>query len=258
MQARFLLILFLLISLGQNAADLRAQSSAKTQDEEGLTWSVGGGVVASPRPYPDAGAEVIPVPLVTLRYKRFFFQGIRGGYEFLQKEKWTANAFGQVRFQGLEPTDSPALEGMEVRRKSADAGAELIFRNRPVGFRTSFLTDILARSKGQEFSALAVTGAPLGKALLLVGIGPRWESQRRVDYYYGVRPEEALPDRPAYSAPATWSWDLNVTLTWQISDRWNLLVLANRQGFGSGIKNSSIVEQGAGYALISALSYRIR
>ena len=258
MQFKFLVIFLILVSTGLNTANLTAQPSSKTKDEEGLTWSVGGGFVASPRPYPDAGAEVIPIPLVRLRYKRFFFQGIRGGYEFLQNEKWTANAFGQARFQGLEPTDSPALEGMETRRKSADAGAELIFRNRPVGFRTSFLTDILARSKGQEFSALAVTGAPLGKALLLVGIGPRWESQRRVDYYYGVRPEEALPERPAYSAPATWSWDLNVTLTWQISDRWNLLVLANRQGFGSGIKNSSIVEQGAGYALISALTYRIR
>jgi outer membrane protein len=252
-------VFLLIILMGLGASDLPAQSQSKEQEpKDELTWSVGGGFVASPRPYPEANAEIIPVPVITMRYKGFFFQGIRGGYEFLQKEKWIANVFGQARFQGLEPTDSPALVGMEPRRKSADAGAEIIFRNRPVGFRMSFLSDVLGRSKGQEFSALAVTGAPLGRALLLVGIGPRWESGRRADYYYGVRPEEALPTRPAYTASATWSWDLNVTLTWQISDRWSLLVLANRQGFGSGISNSPIIDQSAGYALISSLTYRIR
>jgi outer membrane protein len=255
---RVFVLLTLFLVVGQGVSVLSAQPQGKSEDKEGLTWAVGGGFVASPRPYPDADAEIIPIPLVTVRYKGLFFQGIRGGYEFLQKEKWTASVFGQARFQGLEATDSPFLQGMESRRKSVDAGTELVFRNRPVGFRMSFLSDILGRSKGQEFSALAVTGAPLGKALFLVGIGPRWESGRRIDYYYGVRPEEAVPGRPAYSGPATWSWDLNLTLSWPLSDRWSFLFLANRQGFGNGISNSPIIDQGAGYAVISALTYRIR
>ncbi len=224
--------------------------------EDNFSWALGGGFIASPRPYKGTSAKFFPVPVLNVRYKRLFFQGIRGGFDVIQKGKWTANVFAQARFRGLEPDDSPFLEGMTERRKSMDAGAELTYQGRPVGFRVGVVSDVLGRSKGQEVSFLAVTGAPLGKlGLVLVGFGPRWVSANRVDYYYGVREDEARLGRPAYQGEATWNLDLNVTTILNISKKLTLLVLFNREGLGSAIEDSPLVDRSAAYALVTSFTY---
>ncbi len=221
-------------------------SSAKEAPEEPskLRWGVGAGFVASPRPYVDAKPQTFPIPVVQIQYKRWFVQGIRGGYELLSAPQWSVSAFAQARFQGLEPEDSPFLEGMEARQKSMDGGVEVLYRGRPVGFRATASTDVLGRSNGQEVSAQAITGAPLGKKLLvLVGFGPRWETGRRIDYYYGVRPEEATSLRPAYSGVGALSWDLGVSAIYRPTHRWSIFSLLNRTSLGDGIRQSPTVER---------------
>jgi outer membrane protein len=194
---------------------------------------------------------------VNVSYDRWFFQGIRGGYEWLRAGPFTANAFAQPQFRGLEAADSPFLDGMEDRSLSMDGGVELIYRGRYGGFRLAALSDVLGRNDGQEVSLLAVTGAPLGEGrLVLVGFGPRWVSANRVDYYYGVRPGEATARRPVYEPAATVNWDLNVTGLIDLGSRWTALLLLNREAFGSEIRESPIVERDATWGLIAALSFR--
>ena len=112
------------------------------------------------------------------------------------------------------------------------------------------------RSRGQEASVLAVSGIPLGRwGIILGGIGPRWLSQNRVDYYYGVRAAEARPGRPAYRPSNTWNLDINVTALISLGPKWSLVSVLNREGFGSSIKNSPIVERSSAWGLVTALSY---
>jgi len=236
--------------------DTAGPESGPGERRRDLKWSIGAGFVASPRPYVGAHARVFPIPVLGLEYKRWFLQGIRGGYHFIQTDRLKANVFAQVRFQGLEPDQSSFLEGMEERRKSMDGGVELVFGGRPVGFRVAALTDALGRSKGQEVSLLAVGGVPLGGwGVVLVGFGPRWLSQNRVDYYYGVRESEATAIRPSYSGDSTWNWDLNVTTILNVTSRWGLLALLNREGLGSGITRSPLVDRTSTYSLVTAVNY---
>jgi len=237
------------------SAQTTSQGSAPKKEEEGIQWSLGGGLVVSPRPYVGTDAKVIPIPAIGLRYKRWFVQGIRGGLDVLQKGPFTGSLFAQARFRGLEPDSSPFLEGMQPRKKSADGGGEFVYQGRPVGFRAAFVSDILDRSKGQEVSLLAVTGAPLGRVLLLVGAGPRWLNSNRVDYYYGVRNEEVRPGRPAFEGRSTWNLDINLTVRVKLAENWSLFTLVNREGFGSGITDSPLVDQSAGYSMITSLTY---
>jgi outer membrane protein len=80
-------------------------------------------------------------------------------------------------------------------------------------------------------------------------------SQDRVDYYYGVRESEATPTRPAYTGEATWNLDVNVTAILNFGPKWTLVALLNREGLGSGIKMSPIVERTSAYALVTSFSY---
>jgi outer membrane protein len=251
----FLSFVLLVSTSGASAQFTSQRRSSGSEDDDRIQWSLGGGLVASPRPYIGTDPKVFPIPVVGLRYKGWFVQGIRGGYEFLQKGAFTGSVFAQAQFKGLEPEDSPFLEGMAPRRKSADTGGELTYRGRPVGFRAAFVADMMGRSKGQELSLLAVTGMPLGKALVLFGAGPRWLSANRVDYYYGVRSDEARSWRPLYSVGGTWNLDVNVTVRLNLTEKWRLFALLNREGFGSSIRNSPLVDHSAAYSLITSLTY---
>ena len=230
--------------------------SSEAEEDGEFEFSLGAGVIVSPRPYVGTRARVFPIPAIEIEYKRWFLQGIRGGYSFIQSGAFSGNLFAQVRFRGLEPENSPFLEGMDARRKSLDAGIEFIYRGRPVGFRATALTDTLGRSKGQEISLLATSGVPLGPAgIILVGIGPRWLSHSRVDYYYGIRDYEATASRPFYVGTSTWNLDINVTGIFNLGSKWRLLALMNREGFGSAIRNSPIVDKTSAYSFVSSLSY---
>ena len=236
-----------------------AVQEAPPSAPDNLDLSVGGGVIFAPRPYEGASAAVIPIPVVNVRYKNLFVEGIRGGYQFLKSGQLTGNAYLQANFEGLESTDSPYLEGMTNRSMSADAGTEIVYRARPVGFRFNMLSDILGRNSGQEVSLQAVTGAPLGRgSFLLAGIGPRWVSATRVDYYYGVSEAEARPDRPEYRGTSSWNWDLTLGANIRLTQNWSLFALFSREAFGSPIENSPVVAGPAAYTMITSLTYRLR
>lgn len=244
---------------GQDPPTPQGAPEALPSAPANLEVSIGGGVVIGPRPYVGASAAVIPIPVFTVRYKRLFAEGIRGGVQFLKSGQLTGNAYLQANFEGLESTDSTYLEGMTTRSMSADAGAEIVYRARPVGFRFSVLSDVLGRNGGQEISLQALTGAPLGRgSFLLAGIGPRWVSATRVDYYYGVSSSEARPDRPEYRGASSWNWDLSVGANIRITGKWTLFALFSREAFGSPIENSPVVSGRAAYSMVTSLTYRLR
>lgn len=242
----------------QTAGEKQSTPQASgSQADKDLTLALGAGVIISPRPYAGADARIFPIPSVELEYKGWFFRGIRGGYGFIRTERFTASLYAQARFSGLESESSPFLQGMENRKKSMDAGIELSYRGRPVGFRFNYLGDVLGRNNGQEATFLVTSGVPLGRrGIVFAGIGPRWLSNDHVDYYYGVRENEALPSRPAYQGKATYNLDINLTGIVNLSSHWRWVMIVNREGFGAGIKDSPIVDRDSSYAFITSLSYR--
>jgi outer membrane protein len=88
------------------------------------------------------------------------------------------------------------------------------------------------------------------------GIGPRWLSKNHVDYYYGVREDEATLSRPAYSGKTTYNLDITITAIINLSSNWRWLTIVNREGFGAGIKDSPIVDRNFSYAFITSLNYK--
>jgi MipA family protein len=236
--------------------DTKAQSPGASSQKE-FSFAIGGGLIVSPRPYVGAKSRIFPIPSIELEYKRWFFQGIRGGYGIVRSGGFSANLYAQARFSGLEVDSNPFLQGMEERKKSMDAGFEVVYRGRPLGFRVNYLADVLGKSNGQEATVLATSGVPLGRlGIILVGIGPRWLSQNHVDYYYGVRENEVALSRPAYSGKATWNLDINLTSIINLSSKWRLVAILNREGFGSGIEDSPIVDKNSAYTLVTSLSYK--
>jgi MipA family protein len=161
-------------------------------------WSLGVAVISSPEPYVDADNDVLVVPALSFEYKKFYFRGIYAGYTFWEQGGFQADAVLRPRFEGYEEDDSPFLRGMEDRRISADLGLELQWEGERIGVSLTPTTDILDRSGGQEVALQLYSPIRFGPVRVEPRVGVVWQSAYLTDYYFGVRPEEARPDRPAY------------------------------------------------------------
>lgn len=229
---------------------------AQPPGSDGFRWSLGAAVISSPEPYVGADNDTIVVPALSLSYKRFFFRGIAAGYELVERDDFTAAVIARARFGGYDAGDSPFLAGMEDRRKSADLGLELDWKpSRWVGFQLTPVADVLGRSDGQEVAFELYVPLRYGPARIEPRIGAIWQSSDFVDYYYGVRPEEARPDRPAFRGESTVNLGAGVVLFTPVARRLVLQSFVRVERLGDEIEESPIVDRKTAMTGFAALSY---
>jgi len=72
-------------------------------------------------------------------------------------------------------------------------------------------------------------------------MGASWQSKDLSNYQYGVRVEEALDGRPAYSADATVTPYVEVTAEYAVSERWKAVAGGQLSILTGDIKSSPIV-----------------
>lgn len=223
---------------------------------DGLRWSLGAAVISSPEPYVGADNETIVVPALSLSYKKFFFRGIVAGYELFERDGFTASAIARARFAGYDADDSRFLSGMEDRRKSADLGLELDWQpSRWVGFQLTPATDVLGRSDGQEVTFDVYVPLRFGPARIEPRVGAIWQSSDFVDYYYGVRPEEARPGRPAFRGESAVHLGAGVSLFTPVARRLVLQSFVRVERLDDKIEESPIVDRKTAVTGFAALSY---
>jgi outer membrane protein len=230
-------------------------TAAQPPDPDEFQWALGAAVINSPEPYVGADDETIVVPALTISYKRFFLRGIAAGFELWERDGFTVEAIARARLAGYDADDSPLLAGMEDRRKSAELGLELDWRVGRIGFHLTPLVDALGRSDGQEVSFDVYAPFQFGPVRLEPRAGLIWQSAGLVDYYYGVRPEEALPGRPAFEGESTVNLGAGVFLFAPLGRRLVGQSFVKFEQLGDEIQDSPIVSDDTAVTAFAALSY---
>lgn len=233
--------------------------SQQAQPRDEPQWSLGLGVISAPRPYVGADNQTFVVPLVGLEYKRLSVQGIRISYHLVRNDTFTLDARARYSFDGLDPDDSPFLEDMEARRGTVEAGLGLDWTFGPWALRGTAFTDILGRSDGQEL------GLDLSRTWTFAGyrwgltpaVGAVWQSDDLIDYYYGVPPDEARPDRPAFAGEAALNLRTSLLVFYRISKNFNAVGLFQFQRFDNEISSSPIVDRKRNYFGLVGVNYVI-
>lgn len=239
---------------GEGSGDAPATTTPPAQ----LRWSLGLGVISSPRPYVGADNKITPIPLLELYYKKFYVQGIQAGYHFIDTGTFTFDARVGFVFAALDPDDSPFLEGMNERNPSIDAG--FVFDWKPGKYRlsTSLYTDILGNSKGQEaavdFSRMWIFNRY--RWGISPSVGVVWQSSNLVDYYVGVTPEEARPWRPEYRGHSALNFRSSVFAFFNLTMRVQLNALLRIQRLDDEIFDSPIVDDRRGVFGLLGVTYR--
>jgi len=216
---------------------------------------LGAGAVAAPSPYKGVSSHITPVPFVNLQRERFFLRGVQAGWRLWQGEKSSLAAVAQPQFQGYEPGDSPALAGMATRRWSVDGGLQFTTRRGDLRLSLEAMHDLLGRHGG--LLASADLSYELGGAGFTVapGAGLEWEGRDFVAYYYGVRPTESRPGRPAYDGRGALNPYAGMRVRYSFNRRWGLFTYLRHRWLDDAITDSPIVAGDTVYSGVLAVTY---
>jgi outer membrane protein len=234
-----------------------AETQEKATDRPSVY--VGGGAIINSKPYVGADARVYPMPLFAYEGKRLYFRGITGGYWLYTWNGVSVGPILQPRFDGFEEDDSSALRGMDDRDWSVDGGLGLSWLTDIGLFGLSFVTDLLGRHDGQELEFSYTMLFEWGGFDFIPSTGVRWKSENLVDYYYGVRPDEArfdpAPARLAYDADNAVDPYIRLAVRRKLVPRWSLLMAAQYEWLGSEITDSPIVDKDYDASFLLGLLY---
>jgi len=142
------------------------------------------------------------------------------------------------------------------RQFSWSAGVELLSSHRWGELQAQLLKDVSGRHHGE--AALLSYGYPWsdGSSTVALTAGMEWRSTRLVEYYYGVRPDEAFPGRPTYQGGSTINPFLRLSVSHDLTPNWRLMAVAEQEQLGAGIRNSPVINRNVINTLFLGLYYR--
>ena len=218
-------------------------------------WSLGLAVISSPEPYKGADNDILVVPAITFQGERFYFRGILAGYRLWKRGHFEADAILMPRFGGYEADDSPFLRGMEDRRLGVDLGLNLTWEADRIGLRLAPRVDVSGRSQGQELGVEVYSPIRFGPVRVEPAVGAIWQSADLANYYYGVRPGEARPGRPAYEPGSTVNLTGGVFVFSPVTRKLAFQGFVRVNRLGSEIGDSPIVGRDTAVTGLVSLSY---
>lgn len=245
-------------------------------------WRVGLSAGVGRRSNPLINADDIPIYLVLqLSYfgDRFFFDNGDFGWALTEGDQWQANLIagigGERSFYSFH-NDGPlsispvaltsgaaaeldsnpesvvsendasgeAAQTVEApeRDLTVEGGIELLFSQGSSEFQLQLLTDISGRHHGQEVWGSWAVVKKTENWRIIPSIGLNWKSSAAANYYYGVEPGEARLGLPAYSVGSATNVFARLSMTYTLSEHWQIVSLLQYEKLASEISNSPSVE----------------
>lgn len=245
----------LLALLAGASTTVMAQTAPPVEDAqpEGppSRWGLGIGAVASDSPYAGEGTRVVPVPLISYQGEKFFFQGIRAGWQFVRNDSFEFATIAQFRFDGFDIDDLSrqqlAANGLDYRQledrdHSLDAGVSAKWTSVAGEFEIELLTDVTDRSGGQQFSLQYGYPIQWGKSMVTPNVGVTWLSDDTANYYYGTLDEEVARGALDYKPDAATVPYVGLDYMRFFGKNWTLLAFLKYSVLPDEIKDSPFLQ----------------
>lgn len=196
-------------------------------------------------PYLGGGNRRDFIPMYMYEGDLVFLRSNSVGLKFGLSHARRLELFLRHRFEG-SPIDDipPGLAGMARREPGIDAGIGAAWGGAWGIAYAELLQDVSTASEGSELRLGYKYPWRRGRMLVRPYATLAVRSSELNDYYYGVRPEEALPGRPAYEAQSGTALEAGVIATYQLEGRWRLLAGAALTRYPGTVAGSPVVERG--------------
>lgn len=241
--APLLLAASLALATGPARAQPAQESGPTSTSPADTRWGLGLAVGSDNRPYRDFDrkAEIMPAIAFENRWLRVAGPGVE--FKVARVEQMALGLTLSYARDGYDADDSPALAGMDSRRASAWAGVRASTRGWLGTFTTEWSRDIADHSRGNRLRLALDRRYTIGDFGLTPRLSATWLDSKFVQYYYGVLASEVQAGRPLYTPGSTVNVDAGLRLDWRLDDQQTLFVDAGLTRFGSGIRNSPLVDR---------------
>ena len=193
------------------SATVCAQQPASSQQPQGWMWGLG--VAASQDVYTDFDNRIVPIPIIGYTGEKLRVYGPFIGYELFREKGLTLDAQLVPVFAGYEEDDSAVFAGMDDRDFSYAAGVGLNYSTSSWVYSLSTNADILGKFDGYQASASIGKRFRIDHFMIEPSLGMNYQDSNYVDYYYGVRPEEATAFRNAYNGDSAVNTEVRVAVS---------------------------------------------
>ena len=206
-------------------------------------------------PYRGIGSRQDLVPLYVYEGGRTYLRSYRVGLKF-DAQPWRLDLFLARRFEGTPYELTPdELPGLTRREQGADVGVGVVWRGEGRSAYFEAMRDATAVSHGGELRLGYRHEFGAGRLRLRPHVVLSWRNSALNDYYYGVSPAEAAPDRPAYAPGAGGQAQLDLYAIYRVTRAWYAIGGLTLTRGSSGVRDSPIVEDRVEPGAFAGLMY---
>jgi outer membrane protein len=222
--------------------------------------TLGFGPYIQSQPYKGASDMVLPSPVIFYDNGVVYARWSRFGLYFLGEKKsdyaWGFSLTLQPRTLGYKASDSAYLTGMSERKSSFEGGLAFSasYHDRQY-IEIMLLGDMLHRSNSWVARAEIGDKYKVGKFTLYPSFVLLYEARKFIDYYYGVKPNEATSFRPAYAPKDGLEYGVQTYIKYPFTKKLSALVNMRYDRIPSSAKNSPLVDKGYIYSGLFSLIY---
>ena len=142
------------------------------------------------------------------------------------------------------------------RKVAVDAGLEILYTANWGEVQMQFLSDISFRHKGFEIWGSYTYPWQYGNLLLMPSVGFVWKSSHLLNYYYGVRYDEAQPGLPVYQASSGTNAFVRLSAVYNLTNHWGIVGVVEYESLSASIQHSPFVDKKSIQTYFIGLTYQ--
>ncbi|MBK1851929.1 MipA/OmpV family protein [Marinobacter sp. 1-4A] len=183
------------------------------------------------------------IPLYLYEGKWLFAHGTSAGAHLLKQEWLSVDLLAKYRFNRFESDAAPYFNGVRDRDQTVDVGLSATVFTDWGSLSTTWVNDVLGAHNGHEWDFTYSYDWTPGRWSVSPFISYVYQHSDLTDYYYGVDPSEALPERPFYQPDSAVFWRAGINTSYRATP--HLLLFSNiaSQHVDSEIFNSPLVDE---------------
>lgn len=197
--------------------------------------------------YQEQSSDVSVIPVVIGNYKRFWFRGLQHGFYAYKNPYFSISPmlkFNPDYGYSVDDADdnSTLYEGLDNTDFSLEGGLQVAFNLQVIELEFNMLTDLLGDHEGQLLEVSFSRPLHMGRVLLLPELKYTYSTEEVGQFYFGVDPENATVERPAFEVGTTNDLEFSTVFMWQMTTRWYVVGEASYKIYDDVIEDSPLVD----------------
>ncbi len=248
-----------MIVVGLSVTGVALSRDAIGPGDKDSRWIVGGGAFTATNIYAGEDSESEFLPRVVFNGERLFVKDGLINYSINEWDQVSAGVTVSLAPGFLSDSDeyrsNPELAGLEERDEAVEGGFYVYHTTDMGRMRFSFLSDISNEHDGHTADLNYTFDLKSGDWYINPMVGLNWISSDKVDHLFGVSSAEETATRLSYEGDSTVNVYTGVRGRYEFSNNWDVNLQAGVTHNGSGISDSSIVDEDKSYYGAATFNY---